>query len=965
MPAKKLLRSYLYVLIALPVFSSFGWSQGATSKAAAKPAVQVATKVKTDSALPTIPYEKYKLKNGLDVILSEDHRLPLVAVNLWYHVGPANERPGRTGFAHLYEHMMFEGSKNVGAKAHFRYLEGAGASDINGTTEFDRTNYFETLPSNQLELALWLESDRMGYLLDTVDREKLANQRDVVRNERRQSIEGAPYGLAEEEVYHQLFPKGHPYYAYVMGSHADIEAARINDIREFFKQYYSPNNCSLAIVGDFDKAQTKALVEKYFGSIPAGPPVPKIQATTPPITSERRVTVTDQVELPRVYMAWLGTPIFKPGDAEADLLARILGGGKSSRLYKKLVYEKEIAQDVQASNSSLILGSVFEIQATAKPGVKPEELEKAINEEIENLRANGPTQAELERARNTTEAQMIHQLERLGGFGGVADRLNQYNHYLGDPGYLPKDLERYNQATAASVHEIASEELKPNARVVVYGVRGKKVVNDVPKTPAEQEEKESQGGPVVASNSPKEPWRANPPKPGPLSKLTLPTPESFTLPNGLTVMLVERHSLPIVSANLVVLAGSEANPPDKPGLASFTAAMLDEGTKKRPALKIAEDADQIGATIGTVPSVDSTSVTIRSLTKNADAAFELFSDVALDPAFDSKEIERLRSRRVTSVIQQKDEPSLTARRVMYHLLYGPGNPYGYVELGTEESNKAITRDEMVKFWQSQYTPANSALVITGDLTQEQARALATKYFGGWKSSGAKHQPVTVKNTLQRSIFVVDKPDAPQTELRIVTLSVARSNPDYVPLEVMNMALGGLFSSRINMNIREKHGYTYGGFSVFAYRRAVGHFVSGGSIRTDVTAPAVKEIFNEIEGIREAPISAEELAMAKGAIALSLPALFETSTVMAATVGQLFVYDLPLDYYQTLPAKIDAVTTADVQKVAQTWLVPESMVIVAVGDRAKIEPELKKLDLGTVAAVDYEGNPVKATAARAK
>src|SRR5581483_10649695 len=279
-------------------------------------AVSLAAQQKNQAPLPQIKYEKYKLKNGLDVILYEDHRLPLVAVNLWYHVGPANEREGRTGFAHLFEHMMFEGSQHVGPKAHFRYLEGAGASDINGTTDFDRTNYFETLPSNQLELALWLESDRMGYLLGTLDREKLANQRDVVRNERRQSVENQPYGLVEEQLYHQVYPKDHPYYADVIGSHEDIEAARLNDVRDFFRQYYSPNNASLAITGDIDPAKTKALVEKYFGTVPSGPPVPKISAAIPSITSAKRAVVTDQVELPRVYVAWLTPPIYKPGDAE-------------------------------------------------------------------------------------------------------------------------------------------------------------------------------------------------------------------------------------------------------------------------------------------------------------------------------------------------------------------------------------------------------------------------------------------------------------------------------------------------------------------------------------------------------------------------------------------------------------------------------------------------------------------------
>ncbi|HLB87401.1 MAG TPA: insulinase family protein, partial [Terriglobales bacterium] len=536
----------------------------------------------TSSPLPQIKYEKYTLKNGLDVILYEDHRLPLVAVNIWYHVGPANERPGRTGFAHLFEHMMFEGSQHVGPKAHFRYLETAGASDINGTTDFDRTNYFETLPSNQLELALWLESDRMGYLLGTLDREKLANQRDVVRNERRQSVENAPYGLVEEQLVHELYPKGHPYYAEVIGSHRDIEAARLDDVREFFRQYYTPNNASLAITGDFDPARVKALVEKYFGSIPAGPSVPKITAVTPPITSERRAVVTDQVELPRVYMGWITTPIYKPGDAETDLLAQLLGGGKSSRLYKRLVYEKQIAQDVQVQNQSLILGSVFEIQATAKPGVKPEDLEKAIDEELTKLRSEGPSQAELERARNVIEAQIIEALERLGGFGGVADRLNQYNHYLGDPGYLPKDLDRYNRATVADLKRVADEMLGSSRSVVVYGVPGKKVVDDPPRT-KEEEEQEAKQANTVAGSMPDEPWRADPPPPGPLSQLSLPVPTSFKLANGLTVMLVEQHKLPVVSANLVVLSGSDANPANRPGLASFTADMLPEGTRRRSA----------------------------------------------------------------------------------------------------------------------------------------------------------------------------------------------------------------------------------------------------------------------------------------------------------------------------------------------------------------------------------------------
>jgi zinc protease len=908
----------------------------------------------TPISAPQIKFEKYTLKNGLEVILSENHRLPLVAVDLWYHVGPANERAGRTGFAHLFEHMMFEGSQHVGPKMHDRFLEGAGASDINGTTDFDRTNYFETLPSNQLELALWLESDRMGYLLGKLDAERLANQRDVVRNERRQSVENTPYGLVEETLYHQLFPKTHPYFADVMGSHQDIEAARIDDIREFFRQYYTPNNSSLTITGDFDPAQAKAWVEKYFGSIPSGPPVPKITATTPPITAEKRVKVTDQVELPRVYMGWITPPIFQPGDPESDLLAQILGGGKSSRLYKKLVYEKQIAQDVQVQNSNLRLGSVFELQATAKPGVKPEDLEKAINEELEKLRAEGPTQAELDRARNVVETHVITSLERLGGFGGLADRLNQYNQFLHDPGYLPKDLARYDHATTADLRQIADEKLTTSSRVVVYGLSGERVVDDPPRA---KEEAKPASGANLAGTMPDEPWRANPPPAEPPSTLSLPVAASFKLPNGLTVLLAEQHQLPIVSAHLVVLSGSDANPVDKPGVASFTAQMLPEGTEHRSSNQIADDAAQIGSEVRESSASDQSSVSIRTLKPNVDAALNLLSDVALHPKFDPAEIERIRKIRETDILQIQDDPTQLAIGVMLKAVYGPNHPYGYREEGTIEVNKIISRDDMVKTWQRGYAPGNSALVLTGDLAQEEARRLAEKYFGDWKAAGERHEPPPISLKTTRAISIVDKPGAAQTFVVVAGLGVPRSTPDYVPLEVMNNILGGLFSSRINNNLREEHGYTYGGFSFFMYRRGPGLFVAGGGIRTDATAPAVHEIFKELERIRTGPPAADELTLSKGSFAHSLAGLFESSEQTANTIGDMFTYDLPPDYYQQLPAKIDAVTPDDVQHMAEKYIHPDTSVVIGAGDRAKIEDSLKKLAIGPVEVRDYDGNLV--------
>src|SRR5882672_7141761 len=685
-------------------------------------------------AAAQIKYEKYTLKNGLEVILSENHRLPLVAVDLWYHVGPANERAGRTGFAHLFEHMMFEGSKHVGPKAHDRYLEAAGASDINGTTDFDRTNYFETLPSNQLELALWLESDRMGYLPDQLSQANLSNQQDVVRNERRQSLENAPYGVVEEGLFHQLLPKEHPYFAEIIGSHADIQAAKLEDVRKFFKLYYAPNNASLAIVGDFDPDHARELVEKYFGPLKRGEDVPKIKARTPAIASERRAVIQDNVQLSRVYMAWLTSPIYKPGDAEADLGATILGGGKSSRLYKKLVYEKQIALDVAVTQQSLILGSVFELQATARPGVKPEDLEKAINAELDAFRTGGPTPAELNRARNVLESRIIERLETLGGFGGVADRLNAYNHYLGTPDFLAADIGRYENASIAAIQAFVQGQLNSNQRVVVYGVPGKPGLGpDVP-TPKAEQKGEAQGGgePVNADVA----WRKDPPKAGPASALHLPVPEQFKLENGLTVFYNERPVLPVVTAALVLRAGSGANPIDRPGLAGMTARMLQQGTATRSATQIADRAADLGATLNSRASTDSSLIATHSLSRSFPDALELLADVALHPSFPKAEIERVRSERLAALVQEKDDPFSVAFRVAAAALYGAHHTYGYPESGTAESVKAISHDDLLHFWQQNYSPNDAALIVSGNIKLALLKPLLEKAFGEWKAGKA-------------------------------------------------------------------------------------------------------------------------------------------------------------------------------------------------------------------------------------
>jgi zinc protease len=910
----------------------------------------------TAGDVPTIKYDVYALPNGLRVIVAEDHRLPLVAVNLWYHVGPANEEPGRTGFAHLFEHMMFQGSKHVPANAHIGMLEAAGASDLNGTTEFDRTNYFETVPSNQLELALWLESDRMGFLPDRLTASNLANQQDVVRNERRQSLENEPYGIVEEGEFHILFPKGHPYYAEVIGSHEDIQAAKLEDVRAFFRQYYAPNNASLAVVGDVDPARVKTLVEKYFGPLKRGPDVHKPDVTTPPITSERRAVITDTVELPKVYMSWITPSIFKPGDADATVAASILGGGKSSRLYKSLVYDQQIAQSVAVKQTSLILGSIFSIEVVARPGKTAEQIEAAINAELDRFRAAGPDDKEVVRAQNGIETDIVNGLQRLGGFGGVADRLNTYEHYLGDPGYLSKDLARYHATTPQTVKAFAAQYLQNANRVVVYGVPGeKKLPPEVPKPAAP-----AQAATTAEGVNVDEPWRAKPPAPGPAPTLALPTATEFKLPNGLTVLFAQRTGVPVVAASLVVRTGSDANPAATPGLANFATTMLDEGTATRTAPQIADDVAQLGAMLDTGSSMDSSSVRTTALRKNFPAALDLLADVALHPSFPAAEVDRQRASRLASLLQQRESPEQIAQQTLVSALYGRNHPYGFIEIGTEASNKAMNRDQLAAFWKQNFVPNNAALIVVGDISEADVRALAAREFGGWQAGTPATPSLGAPETDPAKLIVVDKPGAPQTQLWLGAVGADRRTPDYAAIEVMNNAFGGTFSSRLNLNLREDKGYTYGAFSTFVMRKSAGPFFALAGVRTDVTGPSLAEMLKEAAGMSTRPPTDKELSNAKENLVRSLPGDFETDQSTRNSFATLYIYQLGLDYWAKYPALISAIDASTVVKTATKYLAADRLHVVAVGDKAKILPQLQKVDpaFGSPEIRDADGNVQK-------
>jgi zinc protease len=903
--------------------------------ASSAPPVQGA--VSTEAGQIAVRHEKYTLPNGFEVVLVEDHRLPLVAFNLWVHAGPRNETRGQTGFAHLFEHLVFAGSKHIPRGEFDKFIDAAGGTDANGSTNFDRTNYFFTLPSNQLELGLWLKADMLGWMIDEVDSVALANQQDVVRNERRQSVENQPYGIVEEATYQALYPEGHPYRAAVIGPHADIQGIRLQDVKDFARTYYRPNNATLVLAGDFDPKQARALVKKYFGTLKAGPKPPEVKVAMPEIKAERRLFVTDRIELSRLSLSWHTPPMFAAGDAELDVAAHVLGGGKASRLYGLLVRDRQLAQSVQVSQQSQSLSSVFGIEVVARPGASLDEIEKLVDAEIARLATTPPSATELAQARAVIETQLLQGLEKVTS---LADLVNHYNQMAGDPGFVGKDLARYRQATPAAVSATVAQWLKKDARVVVHATPGEQVLAAEVATPPMPKAGRGERESLNAAEA----WRNKPPGAARAKALSLPAAQSFQLANGLTVIHAQKAGLPLVSASLVVRAGQGADPADKPGLAGFTAAMLPEGTATRSAQQIAEAAAALGATLTSQSGGEEARIEFSGLKAVAGQGLALLADVALNPAFAAPEIERLKAQRLAALAQVREQAPLLANAVANRVTYGEGHPLAANALGTEASIQATDAAALRAFWQGHYRPERAALVVAGDLSEAELRALVEPLFAGWKPVGQAPAaaPLPPARPVAPRTVLVDKPGAPQTALAVVAPGPFAATPDAAEIKVMNAALGGLFTSRINNQLREVKGYTYGVFSGYTLGRERGQFGIRGSVRTDVTGAALSDMWKEIEGIRARPMGAAELNRVRNAQLLSLPGLFDTNFAVVSGYAGNWASGLPLTAITDLPKKYGAVTAASALKAARQHLDPAQLIVVAVGDKAKVQPQLEAI-----------------------
>jgi len=889
--------------------------------------------------LPEIEFEEFVLPNGLEVILHEDHSAPIVSVNVWYHVGSKNEKPGRTGFAHLFEHLMFEGSKNVPEGAFDQWLEAAGG-DNNGSTSPDRTNYWENVPSSGLELALYLEADRMAGLLDTVDQKKLDGQRDVVKNERRQGVENQPYGRVNEISLEALYPPNHPYSWPVIGSMEDLSAASVEDVHEFFRKYYAPNNASLTIAGDIDPEKTRELVTKYFASIPPGPPIDRVASWVPRLETTKVINLRDNVSLPRIYMSWHSPGQFRPGDAEMDILASVLASGKNSRLYKKLVYELQVAQDVSAYQESREISGLFHIVVTAKPGHGLDEIQKLVDEELARIRMVAPGSAEVETAVNSWEARFVRRIQSVGGFGGKADLLNRYNVFLGDPGFLQGDFRRYLRVTPEAVRRVAQEFLDPGRRVIVRV------------TPAG----DLRAGDSVAGD------RTERPGPGPEPELKLPDFEKFTLGNGLQVLHVKQSELPLIQMNLYINGGWAADPREKPGLASLMSDLQDEGTQNRSALELSEALKSIGTNLGTSSSFDRCSITLNTLRKHLTKSMELFSDVLLNPTFPQEELERKKKEYLARILQERRQPFLNAIKAVFRLIYGEDHPYGqpYTGTGTEESIAAIQRSDLVRYYKEYFHPNNATLVVVGDIERDELADRLQASLDDWERADVPPVAIPEPPMLNESrVYLIHKPNAAQSVIVAGRPGLQRNSPDYYSAVVANTVLGGKFTSRLNSNLREDKGYTYGARSMFMFFKGLGPFALYTQVQTEVTRESLVEIVRELRALSgDRPVSPEELAGTQQYLTLRYPREFETVSQVAAKLGELVMFNLPADTFNRYMPSIRSTTVQSVTSAAEKYLRSDQMYYVIVGDLDKIEVGISELNLGKIRYLDLAGQPVK-------
>ena len=935
---------------------------------ACTPAERVRAPVAEAPAAPAvdIPFETFTLPNGLRVVVHTDRKAPVVAVNVWYHVGSKDEPPGKTGFAHLFEHLMFQGSENY-RDEFFGPFEQAGATNQNGTTNTDRTNYFQNVPTTALDMALWMESDRMGHFLGAIDQGLLDEQRGVVQNEKRQG-ENQPYGLAWDRLARASYPAGHPYSWSVIGSMADLNAANLDDVRTWFRTWYGPNNAVLVLAGDIDLATAREKATLYFGDIPPGP-----VTTQPAVDVAKRETSTrevmpDRVPQVRIYRSW---NVAEFGTADADhlaLLAQVLGGSRSSRLDRRLVHEEALVDSVSAFSMSAQLGGRFMVIASVKRDVDPAKVEAILDEEFARLLADGITAEELEQARTVFQARFIRGIERVGGFGGKSDILAQCTTFTGEPGCFRDSIARVASAQPQDLLAAGRRWLSSGDHTLVIEPGQRPVPEPDVRSLDAGETDVALAEPVPAPGLSALPdgvdRSTGVPQTTEFPRLVFPTLERGRLSNGVEVVLAQRHDVPVVQLSLELRGGYRLDYGRTLGTASFTMQMLDEGAGELDALAFGARVESLGALIGAGASLDGANVYLSSLLENLDASLALWTDAILRPRFDAADIERVRASWIAGIRQEQARPNSIGLRILPPLLYGEGHPYAipFSGSGTEASISALTRDDLVAFHRDQMRPEKATVVAVGAIDLPTLLPLLEKHLGSWRGEGPAAElaalPAVALPDAQR-VFLVDQPGAIQANILAGQLVMPTPAQDAIAFDVANGILGGTFTSRLNMNLREDKSWSYGSYSFASGALGQRPWIASAPVQIDRTVDAIAELKREFrEFLASRPAAAEELEKIRARNVRTLPGSFESASSVLNQIGGILRFDRPDDWPLRFQALQESMTLEQVQSAAGT-LAPDRLTWVIVGDLERIEAPVRALfgDGIEIAVLDADGRPV--------
>jgi len=953
------------ILTAFAVAASLIVTGSATaqSRHRARPAAAAASAAADPAQLlarVNIPYETFTLDNGLRVIVHEDRKAPIVAVSVWYNVGSKDEPAGRTGFAHLFEHLMFNGSENAPGD-YFTYTRAMGATDLNGTTWFDRTNYFETVPRPALEQALYLESDRMGHLLGAVTQEVLNNQRGVVQNEKRQG-DNEPFGMVEYVQLENLFPEGHPYRHSTIGSMADLDAATLDTVGGWFRENYGPNNAVLVLAGDINAREARPLVQRYFGDIPRGPVNTPAAADVPTLASRVDRVMHDRVANTRLYRNWVVPGLTAEDTVALSVGATILGGLSSSRLDNILVRGEQTAVGVTAGVQPFHRISLFEVTADVKPGQDADAVSRRLDAIIADFVRTGPTADEVRRAVMVGLSARIQGLEQVGGFGGKAVALAEGMLYADDPDFYRVRLERLARVTPAQVRAALQRWLSRPVLALRVDPGPREAYEEASGVSGQRQQ--TGGGapsqrpryysPPLPGDQPLAPLPYAPRDPLPQisgsAALDFPATERARLSNGIQVIYARRNVVPVTRVAVEFNAGIAADPADRLGTQALMLNLLKEGTTHLNSTQIAEAQERLGANITTGASLDRTTVLLTALTPNLGASLDLLGDVIRNPAFAPGEVERVRQQQLNAIATEMTQPQGIAARALPHLLYGPGHPYGKPGTGSGDPDvvRALTRDELIAFHQAWIRPDNATIFAVGDLPLRDFVAQLESRFGGWRAPavarGTKVFPAHGVSPAPR-IVLIDRPQSPQSFILAGQLLPAEGTQDLLNLTAANEVLGGNFLARINMDLRERRGWSYGAQGVASLREHQIPYIIQAPVQSDRTGESIAAVREDVQSfLGSNGVTAEELQRVINGNTRQLPGQFEQSNAVLGALRTNALYHRPDNYWETIADRYRGMTAQTLDATARRYINPNNFVWVVVGDAARVRPQLERLGL---------------------